>query len=54
MKIKRFLSLEWDAIAGIVAAVVAIILHTLHIVDEHVILPLVLVAVYQLYAAHKK
>ena len=42
MKIKRFLSLEWDAIAGIVAAVVAIILHTLHIVDEHVILPLVL------------
>lgn len=42
MRIKRFLSLEWDAIAGIVAAVAAIILHFLHVVDEHVILPIVL------------
>ncbi|MEI2635586.1 MAG: hypothetical protein V9E92_01825 [Methylotenera sp.] len=42
MKIKRFLSLEWDAIAGIVAAVAAIVLHFLHVVDEHVILPIVL------------
>ena len=42
MKVKRFLSLEWDAIAGIVAAVAAIILHFLHVVDEHVILPIVL------------
>ncbi|MCW9088403.1 MAG: hypothetical protein OQK54_02605 [Gammaproteobacteria bacterium] len=42
MKISRFLSLEWDAIAGIVAAVVAIVLHLLHVVDEHVILPIVL------------
>jgi hypothetical protein len=42
MKFKKFLSFEWDAIAGIVAAVVAIILHFLHVVDEHVILPFVL------------
>ena len=42
MKAKRFLSLEWDAIAGIVAAVAAIILHLLHVVDEAVILPIVL------------
>jgi hypothetical protein len=42
MKIKRLLSLEWDAIAGIVAAVAAIILHFLHVVDEHVILPIIL------------
>ncbi|HEU0186299.1 MAG TPA: hypothetical protein VFR06_00240 [Gallionellaceae bacterium] len=42
MKVKRLLSLEWDAIAGIVAAVAAIILHLLHVVDEHVILPIVL------------
>jgi len=42
MKFKRFLSFEWDAIAGIVAAVVAIVLHLLHVVDEEVILPIVL------------
>lgn len=42
MKIKKFLTLEWDAIAGIVAAVVAIVLHLLHAADEHVILPIVL------------
>lgn len=42
MKLKRFLSFEWDAIAGIVAAVVAIILHFFHVVDEHVVLPIVL------------
>jgi hypothetical protein len=42
MKMKKFLSLEWDAIAGIVAAVVAIILHLLHVVDEHVITPITL------------
>ncbi len=42
MKIKKFLSYEWDAIAGVIAAVAAIILHLLHIVDEHVILPIVL------------
>lgn len=42
MKPSKFLSYEWDAIAGILAAVTAIILHLLHIVDEHVILPIVL------------
>jgi hypothetical protein len=42
MKIKRFLSLEWDAIAGIVAAVAAIVLDFLHLVDDHVVLPIVL------------
>lgn len=42
MKIKKLLSYEWDAIAGLIAAVAAIMLHLLHIVDEHVILPIVL------------
>jgi len=42
MKWKRLLDLEWDAIAGIIAAVAAIALHLLHLVDEHVILPIVL------------
>ena len=38
----RLLKYEWDAIAGILAAVIAIILHFLHIIDEHIILPVVL------------
>jgi len=42
MKIKKLLSYEWDAIAGLLAAVAAIVLHMLHIVDEHVILLIVL------------
>lgn len=42
MRAKKLLSYEWDAIAGIVAAVVAIVLHLLHVVDEDVILPIVL------------
>lgn len=42
MKINKFLSLEWDAIAGIIAAVAALVLHLLHVVDQHVILPIVL------------
>lgn len=42
MKGKHFFSQDWDAIAGVLAAVAAIILHLLHIVDEHIILPIVL------------
>lgn len=42
MKGKRFFSHDWDAIAGVLAAVAAIVLHLLHIADEHVILPIVL------------
>lgn len=43
MKMKhRLYSIEWDAIAGILAATTAIILHLFHVVDEHIILPIVL------------
>lgn len=42
MKKNHLLSYEWDAIAGILAAVVAIVLHFLHVIDEHIILPVVL------------
>ena len=42
MKFRKFLSYEWDAIAGLLAAVAAIFLHMLHIVDEHVVLPVIL------------
>lgn len=42
MKGKRFFSYDWDAIAGVLAAVAAIVLHFLHIADERVILPILL------------
>ena len=42
MKGKRLFSYEWDAIAGVLAAVAAIILHLLHIADERIIMPIVL------------
>ena len=40
---KRLLKLDWDALAGIIAAVIALVLHLLHIVDEGVLLALALV-----------
>jgi hypothetical protein len=42
MKVKKLLNYEWDMIAGILAAVVGIILHLLHVVDERAILSIVL------------
>ncbi len=42
MKLSRFLSYEWDAIAGILAATAALILHLLHIVDEPTLFSIVL------------
>ncbi len=42
MKTNKLLSYEWDAIGGILAAVTAIVLHLLHVVDEQVLLSIVL------------
>jgi hypothetical protein len=42
MKLGRFLSYEWDAIAGILAAVVALILHLFNIVDEPILFSIML------------
>lgn len=42
MKLKKILSYEWDALAGLLTAVAAIGLHSLNIVDEKVILPIIL------------
>ncbi len=42
MKPNRSPSYEWDAIAGIVAAMAAITMDLFHVVDEHIILPIVL------------
>lgn len=50
MKIRhRLYSVEWDAIAGILAATTAIILHLFHVVDEHIILPIVLALIALLF-----
>lgn len=43
MNLKHFLSLEWDAIAGILAAVIALILHALHIVETDILQSIILV-----------
>jgi hypothetical protein len=48
MDSRKFLSLEWDAIAGIVAAVAAIVLHLLH-VGENLVLPITLALIALLF-----
>lgn len=40
---KRLRSLDWDAVAGVVAAVIALVLHLLHVVDAEVLLAITLV-----------
>lgn len=39
---KQFLKLDWDVIAGVVAAVVALVLHFLHVAESGVVLAIVL------------
>jgi len=41
--IKRLLKQDWDAIAGILAAIIALILHLLHITDENTLLAIAIV-----------
>lgn len=41
--LRRFLALDWDAIAGIVAAVMALVMHFLHIIEEDVLLTITVV-----------
>lgn len=49
MKLKRLLSLDWDAIAGVIAAVAAIVLHFLHIIDVQVLITLTVVLIALLF-----
>jgi len=42
-RMRRFLSLDWDAIAGIVAAVMALVMHFLHLIEEEVLLMIAVV-----------
>jgi hypothetical protein len=46
---KKILNYEWDAIAGILAAVIGIILHLLHIVNQEIILPIILTLIALLF-----
>lgn len=39
----RFEDVEWEAVAGVAAAVIALVLHLLHVVDESVLLTAMLV-----------
>ena len=42
-RMRRFLSFDWDAIAGIVAAVMALVMHFLHLIEEEVLLMIAVV-----------
>jgi hypothetical protein len=46
---KRLLQLDWDAIAGIIAAVAALLMHFLHVIDADVLLMLAVVLIALLF-----
>ena len=49
MNFRYIRSLDWDAIAGIIAAVAAVVLHLLHIIDEDVLLTIAVVLIAMLF-----
>lgn len=49
MRIKRLLGLDWDAIAGIIAATLALILHFLHIISIDVLITISVVLIALLF-----
>ncbi len=49
MNLKGFLTLDWEAIAGIVAAVAAIVMHLLHLIDQGVLITLAVVLIALLF-----
>lgn len=42
VRMKQFLKLDWDVIAGVLAAVIALVLHFLHVAESSVLLAIVL------------
>ncbi len=46
---KKFLKYDWDAIAGIIAAVAAIVMHMLHLVEADVLLTIAVVLIALLF-----
>lgn len=49
MNLRRFLTLDWEAIAGIIAAVAAIVMHLLHLIDEGVLATIAVVLIALLF-----
>jgi hypothetical protein len=49
VNLKRFLTFDWEAIAGIIAAVAAIMMHLLHLIDEGVLLAIAVVLIALLF-----
>ena len=49
MRLKHLLSMDWDAIAGVLAAIVAVVLHFFHIADQAVLLPIILALIALLF-----
>lgn len=49
MNLKRFLTLDWDAVAGIIAAIAAIVMHLLHIIDVEVLITIAVVLIALLF-----
>lgn len=45
MKVARFVAFEWDAIAGVIAATAAIVMHFLGIIDEEVLIAIAVVLI---------
>jgi hypothetical protein len=51
-RLKRFFQLDWDAIVGIVAAFLALLMHLLHIIEQDVLLAIALVLLALLFIRH--
>lgn len=49
MSLKRFLTFDWDAVAGIIAAVAAIVMHFLHWADEGLLITIAVVLIALLF-----
>ncbi len=49
MSLKRFLTFDWDAVAGIIAAIAAIVMHFLHWADEGLLITIAVVLIALLF-----
>ncbi len=49
MSLKRLLSFDWDAVAGLIAAVTAIVMHFLHLADEGLLITIAVVLIALLF-----
>lgn len=51
-RVKRLVHVEWDALAGIVAAFAALLMHLLHVIEQDVLLAIALVLLALLFIRH--